>query len=85
MTNQVIYYKEAAPGRWIAASAASPYFCVEADSREAVFAAARRALAFYGSAKEELHAQLAAHRERTRAIPTFDNKHKISARELAAA
>jgi hypothetical protein len=85
MTNQIIYYKEVAPGRWLAASAVSPYFCVEADSRDAVFAAAGRALAFYGSAKEELHAQLAAHRERTRAVPTFDNKHTISARELATA
>jgi hypothetical protein len=85
MKNQVIYYKEVALGRWLAASNVSPYFCVEGDSQEAVFAAAGRALAFYGSAIEELHAQLEEHRERTKAVPTFDNKHTISARELASA
>jgi hypothetical protein len=85
MKNQVIYYKEVAPGRWLAASSVSPYFCVESDSRESVFAAAGRALAFYDSADEELHAKREAHRERTKAVPTFDHKHTISARDLAAA
>ena len=85
MTNQTIYFKEVAPGRWLAATGVSPYFCFEGESQDAVFSLAARALAFHSGAKNEVQPQLEAHRERTRAIPTFDNKHTISARELAAA
>jgi len=36
-------------GTWIAATAESPYFCFEADSREAVVEIAKSAVRFYGN------------------------------------
>jgi hypothetical protein len=39
-------------GRWIAASAAEPYFCFRAESEEAVLGRARSALAEYGRFRE---------------------------------
>jgi hypothetical protein len=38
---------EIATGRWLAATAQSPYLLVEADSREAVLSLASRAIVFY--------------------------------------
>lgn len=41
-----------AENRWLAATLEAPYFCLEAESREALFAKTKRALAFCRDAKE---------------------------------
>jgi hypothetical protein len=80
-----IYIKEIGPGQWLAATGTAPYFCFEADSRERVREIALRALRFYDNAKGRLEIQVRAIREREKAIPTFSQKDKVSARELEAA
>jgi predicted RNase H-like HicB family nuclease len=81
----IVYFKEIGERQWVAATGAAPYFCFEADSREAVRELAKNALQFYWSASDDVTAEIKAHRERDRAIPTFDPKEAISAKELVAA
>lgn len=46
-----LFFSETAEGRVMVASAVQPYFCFEADDREAAIAKVRRAMAFYAIEK----------------------------------
>ena len=85
MKDFLLYTKEISPGRWVAATAVTPYFCFEAESRDALVEIVRRALAFYEGAIDRLETAIQTSREREKATPTFSQKDKISARELVAA
>jgi predicted RNase H-like HicB family nuclease len=65
-------------GKWVVATNASPYFCFEGDSEQAVLAKARRALRFVCSVREEL----AAEEGREQIAPAWQVK---PAKELAVA
>jgi hypothetical protein len=80
-----IYTVQTSEGRWLAATAAAPYFCFESDSQEAVTDIAARALRFYTSVKDRLETEVQTSKGRSKAVPTFDPKNKISAKELVAA
>lgn len=69
----VVHIGQLKSGRWVAATGRSPYFCVEAESEDAVKQLASRALEFYDRASQ------------TRASAEFSFTSKITARELVAA
>jgi predicted RNase H-like HicB family nuclease len=52
LSKQTIHYGPR-DGKWIAATGSSPYFCVEAETKEAVLLLAREAAAFYGGILNE--------------------------------
>jgi hypothetical protein len=64
---------------WIAATASSPYFCFEADSRDAVIAIVKRALRFYAQNLEAI-IRVRSERERPDITPIQNEAH----RELVA-
>jgi hypothetical protein len=67
--------------RWIAATASSPYFCLEAGSERDALALAARALRFHQAAV----ARAATNEGRERQFPGFTIQNRVSARELAIA
>lgn len=66
--------------RWIAATSASPYLCVEAATERDALALAARALKFHQSASPR--AQQQGHE---RQFPAYTIQNRVSARELAIA
>jgi hypothetical protein len=76
-----LYVYTASDGsNWIAATRASPYFCLQAHSDRDALALAARALEFYNTASSR--PPLGRERERQ---SRFRYQSKISARELAIA
>ena len=49
-------------GKWVAATGSSPFFCVEADSENAVKALAKEAIGFYVSVLKKHDGTLPAHK-----------------------
>jgi hypothetical protein len=49
-----LHTKEIEPGRWIAATGASPYICVEAGTEAQALKTAQDGLAFYELHKHEI-------------------------------
>jgi predicted RNase H-like HicB family nuclease len=72
-----IHIGELAPGRWVAATGRSPYFCVEADSEAAVKKLAKEAIGFYAGVLKKHDGALP--------MPKTPFTSKITARELEAA
>ena len=64
---------------WVAATASSPYFCVEADSEESALALARHAVHFYGN-NIEAAIRVKSRKERPDITPIPEEAH----RELVA-
>lgn len=65
---------------WIAATASSPFFCLEAESERDALALAARALQFYSASHERFRQMGAADLP-----PRFHVRTRVSARELAIA
>jgi hypothetical protein len=63
-------------GRWIALTVASPYVCLEAESREALLGKLKRLIAFTGKFKIQLEL------DRVRTTQQFQATQIISGREL---
>jgi hypothetical protein len=64
--------------RWVALTSVSPYFCFEAESREALLSKLKRLVAFCGTFATELEER----KERERAVQSFRATETILAREL---
>ena len=60
---------------WVAATATSPYFCFEADSRDAVVAIAKRAIGFYARNHDAI-LRVRSERERPNITPIPNKSHK---------
>jgi hypothetical protein len=60
---------------WIAATASSPYFCFEADSKDAVIAIAKRAVRFYAQNLEAI-IRVRSERERPDITPIHNEAHR---------
>lgn len=67
--------------RWIAATSASPYLCLEAASEREALELAARALRFRQGAAE----RAVAHQGRERPFPGYRIQNRVSLRELAIA
>jgi predicted RNase H-like HicB family nuclease len=72
-----IHIGEFEPGRWVAATGNSPYFCVEADSQAAVLKLAKEAIGFYTSVLKKTGGELP--------MPKTPFTSSMTVRELEAA
>jgi hypothetical protein len=81
MNDDLVHIAQTDDGKWVAATASSPYFCFTAESESEVTAIAARALRFYQSAPRLAHTST---RGRIEATPSH-NKRTVSARQLACA
>lgn len=78
------YVGELPDGRYVAASAASPYFCFRGASEEEVLAKVKRGFAFFGETqglgKGNIHIKAV-----TQSVTTLRAPRKVSIQELMAA
>lgn len=79
-----VYIAQRDDSTWVAATDASPYFYLEADSKEAVLQVAARALRFYASAAPILEKLIKAGSEKP-VTPRYSQEKTILGKELVAA